>query len=387
MQTTLQLYTVGDRELWYAQSKDDSWSLPLLVEWRQEKEGGDQYALIIPALSLYSSQLLLLRAMFQLHDFLKDGSRWLVKRSICESVLYKAKGITPEYYYKWSDVSCPPIPQSFNILKVGVSQSESEVLDKTLHPFVQHVIKESRLQSSVVNIVWKTICKEAPDWLLTQHKPIDFGFFRLVAFPFRHNWKEIVSFKCRKWNLRSIFSTKEYKHDLERLGLPAVLCSPHNISMSKTKPHYGYTLEALPSSSFDQLVEEYEMDMVSCGKKTYAAHFEHTVEKLYEHMVEALRNYTKKVSAPFAKVSLSGETGNVSFLPVGGGTIKVHGVDVRQLPVHIVPPDSSFSVIAGSSDPNLVQAQVKSLPEVSDIQQAPDDMRQLGESNVLDKPQ
>ena len=99
----------GDKELWRAEAEDRSWSLPLFVEWRHDKENDLHFAHVQPAFCPYYNQALTLNSMFQVHDIMGRKNEWLIPRRICEAILHKAPGITPLYYYSWPEPDCPAI--------------------------------------------------------------------------------------------------------------------------------------------------------------------------------------------------------------------------------------------------------------------------------------
>lgn len=379
---TITLHQCGDRELWYAEGQDKSWQLPMLVEWRHDRENDKHYALVVPAVSLYINQSLTLQALFTAHDIMGSKERWLIPRGICEAILYKASGITPAYYYRWPEDNCPPLPPAFNMIKYGDKYKESDKDPEVVNgsPFIKHVASKSNLPSSIVNLVFKAICQEAPQWMLDNKRPLELGFCTLVALPFRVNWKEIVAFKCRSWKLRGIFNNAKDDNDLlntlaER-KMPAVMCSPQNIAMIRGK--LDYTLEAIPTKRFQAVVQAVESRRMACGWNAYVAHYEETVEKLYHIMVRALGSYIKKAAAPFARVSSGSVSGITRLLSVGGTKARIHGVAVRNLPVHIIKPDSNFSVLEEQqqSDPRLIPLQVKGVLQVPAVLPANENLRQ-----------
>lgn len=358
---TLTLHGYSDKELWFAQAQDNTWSLPMFVEWKHDKEHDKHYALVTPAVTLYVNQGLAMQALLQFHDVMGEKSKWLIPRNICEAVLHKAPGITPTFYYKWPDDTCPPLPPAWNEMKCrGWKYPELKDEDKVIkaQPFIKHVANKASVPVPLVNIVFKAICSEAPAWMLENKQPLELGFCQLVAMPFRVNWKEIVAFKCKSWKLRKLFSETKVDADLHAkladLKMPSVMCSPQNIGLSRGK--LEHTLEVIPTKKFQEAVDKSETQRMSCGWNAYVAHYEESVEKYYHLMVRALGNFIKKAAVPFARVHGSSVSGVVRFLPVGGKQALVHGVAVKDIPRHIIPPDSNFSVMAEeqTSDPCLV---------------------------------
>jgi hypothetical protein len=381
---TLTLHGYGDKELFFALAQDSSWSLPMFVEWKHDKEHDRHYALVTPAVTLYVNQGLVMQALLQVHDVAGEKNRWIIPRNICEAVLHKAPGINPTYYYKWPDDTQPPLPSGWSESKGrGWKYPDLKDPDQVLNgqPFLKHVANKSGLPSSVVSIVFKAICQEAPAWMLENKQPLELGFCQLVALPFRVNWKEIVAFKCKSWKLRKLFSEtridSELHAKLAELKMPSVMCSPQNIGLSRGK--LEHTLEVIPTKKFQEAVDKSESQRMSCGWNAYVAHYEESVEKYYHLMVRALGYFIKKAAVPFARVHGSSVSGVVRFLPAGSSKqVLVHGVRVCEIPVHLISPDSNFSVMAESqtSDTRLVPRQAKEVLLLPDLPQASQDVRQ-----------
>lgn len=385
---TVTLHSYGDQELWYAQAQDSTWRLPLIVEWRHDKDNDRHYALVSPAVGLYINQSLALQALFQFHDVMGSKERWLIPRNICEAILHKAPGITPNRYYYWPDDICPPLPTGWNEMKskgfkYPVNKDEEQVLNG--QPFIKHIATSSSVPASVVSIVFKTICREAPKWMLDNKQPLELGFCQLVAMPFRANWKEIIAFKCKGWKLRRLFSESKTDEDLHQkladLKMPSVMCSPQNIGLVKGR--LQHTLEVIPTKRFEEAVYESEGRRLACGWNSYVAHFEESVEKYYHLMVRAMGNYIKKAAAPFARVHGGSVSGVVRFLPVGGKQALIHGIRVENIPVYCIPTDSNFSVTAEQSDQRLVQIQAPEVLKMSNLLPAPADLRKCNEQGEM----
>lgn len=392
---TLTLHGYGDKELFIAKAQDDTWSLPMFVEWKHDQEHDKHYALVTPAVTLYVNQGLVMQALFQVHDVMGEKGRWLIPRNICEAVLHKAPGINPTYYYKWPDAAQPPLPPGWKDnqsrgYKYPDLKDEEKVMKA--QPFLKHVATASGIPAGVVSIVFKTICQEAPAWMLDNKQPLELGFCQLVALPFRVNWKEIVAFKCKSWKLRKLFYENKYDADLHpklaELKMPSVMCSPQNIGLSRGRLEYA--LEAIPTKKFQRAVDESEHRRMSCGWNAYIAHYEESVEKYYHLMVRALGYFVKKAAVPFARVHGSRVSGVVRFLPVGGKSALIHGVAAKDIPCYIIPTDSNFSVMAEeqTSDPRLIPDETEEVLLLPGVSPPAEDVRKrLGNGQVDEQEQ
>jgi hypothetical protein len=388
---TLTLHGYSDKELYVARAMDDSWSLPMFVDWKHDKEHDKHYAMVSPAVSLYTNQSLMMQALLQVHDVMGEKTRWLIPRNICEAILHKAPGITPAFYYKWPDDNQPPLPPAWNEAKGKTwryPEARNPELLSSSH-FVKHLAKTINLPSSVISIVYKAICTEAPGWMLDNKQPLELGFCQLVALPFRANWKEIIAFKCKSWNLRKLFSETridaELHEKLAELKMPSVMCSPQNIGLSSGR--LQHTLECIPTKRFEDASIHSENRQLSCGWNAYIAHYEESVEKYYHLMVRALGNYIKKAAVPFARVHGGSASGVVRLLPVGAKKAFVHGVRVQDIPAFVIPPDSNFSVTSEEQrDPRLVPIQAAEVLCLPGVLPPTEDLRKRLEQGTVDEP-
>lgn len=383
MEQTLELYPYGDTELWYASG--DDWALPVHVQWRHDKKNDKHYGMIIPAVGLYYSQGLMMNSLMGMHDIMGRKDRWLIPRPVVDALLHKAPGITAIAYYKWPDPEMPAIPIP-SVLKVDKASGEkfTELATDAMEnpgqePFIKFISSKTGINSSIVRVVMRAICDDAPQWMLEHRREVDLGFCKLIAAPFRPNWKEIVAFKFKRWKLLEMFSSPgDLKYQmLEDAGVPSALCSLHNIAIKKDSGRHqvSYSLEAIPNRRFEKAVAEVERKRIACGSTSYVVSFEKTVESLYRHLLDALEGYLKKTNLPFARLCEDSSSGNLRLLSSGGEQAKVRGVGIRQLPVHIIPPGSPFSVKAERSDRVLVQAQAPPLPKMPTILPRLEDVR------------
>lgn len=375
----LTLYPFGDVELWYAEPADKSWQLPFNIRWHKETITSVGYALIVPAVCLYQNQHLTVQALLQQHSLEDRSDRWLIPRKLVHALLFKADGITPTYYYRWSG-NHPVMPIALGTVNMRF-RAPPELRSPTFDSLARFVAHERHLPADVVNTVLTALGSVAAKWMVEFRQPMDLGFCRLVALPFRANWKQIVAFKSRRIGLRTLFSRlrgSKRRAALSEVGFENLVTSPHNVALRRSlaaSEVLDHIIEAVPSDKFESAVGTIEAKRLRAGSTAYVRHFEETVEMLYEHIIDALHSYLQKVAKPFAAVCERGESGQLGFVPIEKDKAVIRGVSLANLPVHIVPPDSRFSVFAAESDPRLVHPAPLALPEVSDIQPEDDDVR------------
>lgn len=392
----ISLLPVGDRELWYASAVDGSWVLPLFIDWKWYKEEDRHYAMVLPAVGLYYNQHATLKMLFGTHNIIEGrDDQWLITRKMCEAILHKAPGITPLCYYKWNEPNHPALPITAPE-KVSVKEPDvrSNQGSSDYEAFVAHLCRVNGLPNSIVRIVLRALGDAAPEWMLEHRKPLDLGFCKLLAVPFRPNWKEIVGFKVRKSKLLGLFnkSSKERYQALEEADLPAVLCSVHNIGMvgNYSKKHgrrrLEYTIEAVPNEKFEKAANNVEHKRQACGSISYVGSYERTVENLYYHLLDALENYLRKIGAPFARISECSLSGFLKFVPTNAQKVRIRGVAVNNLPVNIIEARSAFSAVHGEDNQTLLREADVKVQKVPNLLQEKNDVRRCDEHGELDQP-
>lgn len=387
------LHQYDDRSLWYAEAEDKSWSLPLFVEWRLDREADIHYAHIVPAFCPYVNQALALKALLQPHDIQGREDQWIITRRMCEALLHKAPGITPRFYYRWPSDDCPPIER--HPLDINVEMKAPRAERPTWDSFAQFLSKERKISVSIINAVLRGIADEGPKWMIEHRKPLDLGFCRLIAAPFRANWKEIVTFKTKYMKLRSLMRLPEPDvwKALEEVDLPSILTSPHNIALRRGWKNESdvvridYSIEAIPSEKFETEANRIEGKRMSRGGAAYITEFEDTVESIYKSLVLALRSYMSKVARPYASLRGSRSSSLFGFVPIAGRKLQVRGTSLSQLPVHLIPNDTGFSVFGAESEPLVVHKEIAPVQEMPTLLQEAADVRGCDEQGYVDRPE
>lgn len=379
---TLELYPYGDSELWYALGQAGNWSLPVLVHWRHDRVNDKHYGLVVPAVGLYYSQALTLKGLLQVHDIQGNSDSWLIPRMMVESLLHKAPGITVLAYYKWPDEDMPAIPLSRVVKTTADGGSVTTFHGPSCNdPFVKYISEKSSISTSIVRAVIAAITENGSAWMLEKRRPIELGFCRLIAAPFRCNWKEIVSYKLKKFNLLSIFkmSQRQRTQELENIGMPGTMCSPDNVALKRGSNRIEYTIEAIPTAKFENEVARVETYRMAAGRISYIEHFERTVRHLYANLLESLKVYMRKKTAPFATVHEGRDDLRPCFMPTTMRPSQMRNLGLGDTPVYIVSPASDFSVFREKGGAVVVQKEIASVPKVPALLQAPNDMRQSDE--------
>jgi hypothetical protein len=264
---------------------------------------------------------------------------------------------------------------------------------KQTHPdkfasFAEFVSADLGIPSDIVSVVLKAVARSGPAWLIKHHKPIDLGFVKLMAVPFRANWKEIVMFKGKARDLiGALLATKhERLRRLAAMRFPAMLCSPQNIALigGRNYTRIDYSVEAVTTAAFERAAEQIEDERILHGD--YVAQYGKVIERLYDSIVDCLVHYTQKTQAAWASVCKSSDGSGAALIPAKPKPIR--GVHLADLPVDIIPTGNDFSVFAegeGTSQRIYVPAPADEVPQVSVVPPPADDLRQrIGNGSLVE---
>lgn len=388
-----ELHAEGDQELWYAEGLGEStkgtgpWRFPLWVFWRVNPISSARYALVQPAVGPYTKQQLYLQAMFEIHSFWERADQWLIKAEMVAALLKKAPGVNPRKYYLWEDGGTKTEPMEIPPILLPSVKRPDYLSRRFGHErvLVSKIAQARGIPTSVVKTVLDGLNEVAAGHMIEEGKPIDLGFVKLIAVPFRANWKEIICFRLGKLRMTKHLTVDD-KKSLEN-GFPEMLCSPLNIALKNAAPasakRIDHTIEVVPSEKFEREVSAIEKSRKAPGGMNYVRIFEKRVEQLYDEIIGILQAYLKKVHLPFARISERGSNGVPGFAETSGIYARAHGANLRRLPVHIIPPRTGFTAFAEESDLCLLRPPVAEMPQVSDLQPEEDDLRNGVEPRVL----
>ena len=182
----------ADKELWILKSGE--LSVPFFCRPGVFSELQGTYWLIQTAIfagSQYRQMVNMLDPL--LHCTLPEGR--FIEDSILKANFTKAPGVTPEFYFK---SKAAPGGKSIDI-KIDPQLMDESTREKVDMDFVDWVSdRTSILPKKELRLLWLTFATLAPQYLLQKMNPIDFGFARLHALPFRASWKAILMSKFPK---------------------------------------------------------------------------------------------------------------------------------------------------------------------------------------------
>jgi hypothetical protein len=286
-----------DTELWVVVGVE--WEIP--IRCRYCDYNGVEYIHALPAVPIGFAQSAALEGvMGSLGSEIESvKSGWAVPAENLKSRCRKAEGITPEFYFRWPGATA-----------ASVASSETEVKAKEKRPkvdcstFLKQVAQASGIDESVLTLSWIAITQQIPSWLLSGNS-IDLGFIRLVAVPYRKNWKEILL--ARYPTLKKALMIREPK----RLLSMAFTAASRMIRMSElTESHerrgrtvFSWTVEVLHDSSWEKTCDQVEGEAAArLGPLAYVKRWANRVSHIEESIYEILTEQVEKETAPTCRV-------------------------------------------------------------------------------------
>lgn len=322
-------HTNKDIELWVA--KGDGWSIPFKVYYGVH--AGSEAAHLLCAVPIGMAQNDVLKRYFAFIGASEAKAGWLLDLSLLGKHFSKAAGLTPEFYFIWNgeayanSASKPP---------EGHAESDSTERKKRKVPaaekFIDHVAQGSGMDKSTLTLAWIAMCQAMPGWLLSG-ETLSFGFCKIVALPYRDNWKEILL--ARYPTLKKALMIKNAK----RFMALAFTAASRMLRMTELtecrerrgRPTFTWCIEALHTTEWEQLCEQAEVNSAaSVGPLAYVKRWANKVSMLEETIYEVLASKVQKETTPTCRVLWRRGERNLRFVqaaPTVIGSVQIAECD------------------------------------------------------------
>lgn len=245
---------------------------------------------------------------------------------------------------------------------------------KEYEDFLKYVAQTTgHFSYSQLAIIWPAICQSAMQWILKEHKSVDFGFVVLHPSPLRANWKPILVALFPQLGPSLLGKSKAHKQGLlEAMGFFSKFFSAEMLSVARER-YAIWGIEAeLKKSWWRAMFRLEEHRFGQLGSVEYASYVARQINKIRSKMVRCYLAFLRQISYPCGAVKYSRTYRRpflVPFVPKG----RVRPVGDADVPVHVVVPRGQEQIVT----PKLADCLETSpgLPEVSDLRPASTDMR------------
>lgn len=368
------LKSIGDRELHVVKGKIPAgeWRIPVFIDYFQSNR--KEFAKVTPAVPLMADQQGFLYYTFSLHNAWKKRDVFLVERHFLEQFTEKAPGITPEYYFRWPNQQSIPFTGRKR-LKIAQADIANDEFSEETEDFIEFVRKRRSIDANVIRLSIDLIAREATYYLTQKKKPIDLGFVKIHAVPYRANWKEILLARFR--DIAWVFNSgKETKENALRVSkFYEHLCTLELMAIDRYKRHIHWTIEAVPTKLFEEETAEIEMTKQAGGDTIYIKMYEKLVSAISPRLVEIFANYVQKASRAFPQISNGLTVGSQKLVPYAGPKRAVPQSG-RNIPCHVVVETGPTKLSKRERDSQLLVSPVNGLPKMPSLPAGASNLRE-----------
>lgn len=285
-------------------------------------------------------------------SFKKKHNQWLLTNEMLEANLVKAKGITPAHYVRSKGNPVPKEPQEAPSEKAIDAQ------------FVDYTCRRKGLvDKGLAQRHWIAFCEAAIDWLIEENKPINLGFCKLHAFPYRLNWASMIAAKFP--GLKRTLDLPDETKDavLSAMSFDDHLYSANMIGFKPKDDTFTWTLHVQAENPWTKYTDEYETSaLLENTPETYASRWAVLVKKVRGSIIGFLESFYRHVALPNAVVDQRAPFGYRRFLVAQQGRIRPAA---PPLPVARAVYPESETPPAPVSD-STYDFEVADLPELPD---------------------
>lgn len=304
---TLQAQAAGDKQLWILEASDCR--LPAYVQPFVTQRGKEVWA-VWPAKNLFHPanqrfyELLSVRSIGRAEKmvFLDDFD-------VLQTMMKKAEGVTPDYYYEWNG-------QKGHSEEISPAEIEPNDFPTGLDDhFLREVVSRTQVvELPALKIIWAAIVQVALQWLITYRRPINMGFCTMFALPYRTNWKSILmgafphAYQC--------FSRPKCKQAeaLEEMGIRRSFRWVQLLSVRKKGHLCNWKLEVIPNEVWDEATTNVDRKKKRAGEAVYSKYIAKAMDKQRRLSAAALGRFIVGAVVPSGKIR-EGPGGSQQIVP------------------------------------------------------------------------
>jgi hypothetical protein len=291
---------LDDKQLWriidHKEGCDYSW--PLYATPAKDSSG-DCYFIELAHPAESEAQWQFVSKILGDRAFDSDGPRWLMRRGPFEQLALKCNGVTPKYYLKWGE------PLSENKPRISDPPKLPDISKED--GFLKFACAEAGLTNlPQVKLAFKLLNAFALRWMLEKQKPLDLGFCKIHALPYRANWQSILH--AKNPNILPVFRKKKRALNdiLEAMGFFEQLHDAELIEMHEQT--FGWSLAITESKTFTNTADAIERGTYDgATPKRYLMRWSSLVQKHYANILEVFGHWLEKTAHPVGHVELPRE--------------------------------------------------------------------------------
>lgn len=312
---------------------------------------------VVPGVPLNGDQMSFLTTRLSEASLHCGAGFWVMRAANMAGIAFKAPGITPEYYMRWSDAGAPaaepaatPPPQHQEVVSPDVE-------------FIDAMARRSGFNDRhAAAVFYHAFCQVAIEWLLDDRKPLNLGFCRLHAMPYRINWREILAAKFE--GLGRILRDPAEKRDatLEAMNFDAHLCSA-SLAEMRDGGAFGWNLFIEPTHPWNKYNFSYEQaSLLEHTPPSYATRWANLAMERRATSLDLLGQFFAAASVPNAVVDRRLPPNSRALLPARQGRIRAASPPLPVTRAVLPDPESGPAVGEDSIDAEAHE-EVREMPD------------------------
>jgi len=341
--SSLTFYATGDVELWH--TRVGAWQVPMYCQ-PILADGVHNAWHVKKAIHVNPGVMAALSRELDTDSTWQSTEGWVLMDGVFRAGFRKAEGVTPSYYLKRDGSQVNPREAEIEVMTESFEQDAKPPSPRT--NFVEDLVEKTELASpALIKAVFNAICNHMAQWLLIEGKSIDFGWFKLHAFPVRANWKQVLL--SRHPDLVEISREMDEGITGESLRESGVLGSLQETTLVALRgdggeKRVGWTIEVEPTPAWDQYCDSMELHRLQNSHgNTYASWWGAQWYRMRKSAVSCLLRFASQSSIPAATMGAGGtrsRSGFVDYIPKGC----VRPADVDDVAVRVVSTDSASTL-------------------------------------------
>lgn len=361
----LTLDSFDDVQLWVV--KEQGWEIPVLATPCKITETGDAVWQVLPAIAMPAKPTTKLAAILGNLTIIIASSYYLLADDDLKKIARKAEGITPERYYRTPETEKSKLPGGNAMSGIEVAES---VMSDEANRFANFLANRTALvRAGVVRSVLKMIAIYGSEWMIERGEPIDLGFAKVNAYPFRRHWKEIFAGKFGTAWLANVHTHRDggLLKAMDDLHMTSEFYSGDMIALEKGGT-IRWSLDISQSKDFDKLAAECERSVKSqVRNEEYARRWIERVRVRINDASASLVSWVADLAKPCASVHPSVDGSSHVIVANNASTRRIARLArhdavaacvgagrIRKKPDEVLPPAPPF--------------EDGEVPEVSDLQ-------------------
>lgn len=227
----------------------------------------------------------------------KELECWFYHRNVLGEVAIKCNGITPSYYMKWEEGGVIKVredgsPDPDRISATGPQSPSSRFVHEACN-----YMGIGRVDVAISH--WSLLCRYAWLWTVVLGRPLELGWCRIRAFPYRNNWAPWMVSRFPR--LRSTLRDNDTKRGREvrrQIGFDDALYDPRMLAVEDNNT-IRWSLAIDPRPDFHKCCKVMEsQERAESGEVGYLKRVTELIKRRKDEIIEHIASYMEEASTP-----------------------------------------------------------------------------------------